>query len=171
MYPLFGFWFCFAHIIQAFPLFSVSTGTTNPGKLIVTSTIWPLLWLCPRARQLLWRLTDHSSTQRLGTLVDLPPPGSLIRPILSPQNAGATLIHELPRCLDKLSQNKKKYKKKEVMLAPQLKDDAGACVNGALSERTKDVRGSIWSLKRRKRREKESRNRASDTEKTEPTGY
>lgn len=65
-----------------------------------------------------------------------------------------------------------KLQKKEVMLAPQLKDDAGSCVNGALSETNKGrQRGHMVTEEEETEREKKSRNRASDTEKTEPTGY
>lgn len=35
--------------------------------------MWPVSWLCPRARQPLWRLTGHSSAHTLGRLAELPP--------------------------------------------------------------------------------------------------
>lgn len=75
--------------------------------------MWPLLWFCPSARQLLWSLTGCCRTHRIGRLAALPPhpaphhPSppvvSLKSPILLPQNVGATLMSELPRCPDKLS--------------------------------------------------------------------
>lgn len=76
--------------------------------------MWPLLWFCPSARQLLWSLTGCSRTHRIGRVAALPPhhPPPVVplnSPILSPQNVGATLMSELPRCPDKLSVSAERF--------------------------------------------------------------
>ena len=68
------------------------------------SVMWPQIWLFLRARQPLWRLTGHSSTQhtwQAGRAALLPPLSN--NPLLRQKNAGATLISEPPRCPGELA--------------------------------------------------------------------
>lgn len=96
------------HILPAFSLCPLASPwpPVIPGNWSSPQTCDHCCGLVP-APGSYWSLTGCSRTHRIGRLAVCPPPPpppppvvSLNRPILSPQNAGATLTSELPRCPD-----------------------------------------------------------------------